>query len=541
MRETVMIDSHEIPLEVEEQIDRICVRFEQARQAGGAALALRQYLAEVPEIWQAVLFRELVRVDLDYRMDSRERPQLGDYVASYPEFAELLRDVFPAHDVGPCGETDQSGRHHLVSERKNMLRQVGNYLIIRELGRGGMGIVYKAIQAPLGRHVALKVMAPRRSNDSEVIRFRREAEVASRLHHTNIVPIFEAGQDGETRYFAMQYISGRDLHRFIRDVRKERGKGDEQAEPPPFPHLSGPSSNSTRNLFGVTPQPRRAAASAAPRAPAASVTTQLENRVSGPAYFHHVAEIGAQVASALAYAHDQGVIHRDVKPTNLLLDSRGTVWITDFGLVKTTASDLTSKGSIVGTLRYLPPERLHGECDARSDIYALGLTLYELATLVPAFSQPDEVELLDAIHRHEPAAPRSIEPRIPRAWKRSSSKPARRFPPTATRMPRPWPRTCAGSSRVSRSSRGEPVRWREPGSGANGIHSLPLVSRFSAVRWSCWRPCPYWWPAPPGGMPSSSAGLWLRSVGRRRRPDSRTKPPVARNPRRWKRRGDPAG
>ncbi len=116
----------------------------------------------------------------------------------------------------------------------------------------------------------------------------------------------------------------------------------------------------------------------------------------------------------MAYAHGHGVVHRDIKPTNLLLDSHGTVWVTDFGLVKTTDSNLTSRGSIVGTLRYLPPERLRGECDARSDIYALGLTLYELATLIPAYSQLDEVELLDAIHRLEPVVPRSIEPRLPR-------------------------------------------------------------------------------------------------------------------------------
>jgi len=246
------------------------------------------------------------------------------------------------------------------------------------------------------------------------MRFRREAEVVSRLHHTNIVPIFEAGEDGETRYFAMQYISGRDLHRFIRDVQRERGGYDEQAKPAPFSISSGPSSNSTRNVFGVKPRPPRAPAGAAPAPPTAQAAARIDSSLIGPGYFRQVAEIGVQVASALAYAHDQGVVHRDIKPTNLLLDSRGTVWITDFGLVKTTDSDLTSRGSIVGTLRYLPPERLVGECDARSDLYALGLTLYELATLVPAFSQREEVELLDAIHRNEPPAPRSIEPRVPR-------------------------------------------------------------------------------------------------------------------------------
>jgi len=144
MPDNVMTDPNQVPLEVEEQIDRICVRFEQSQQAGKAP-TLRQYLAEMPEIWQAALFRELVRVDLDYRMDSPEMPRLCDYVENYPEFAELLREVLPAQDGGPRVGTDPIPGHRLVTERKGTLRRVANYLIIRELGRGGMGVVYKAI------------------------------------------------------------------------------------------------------------------------------------------------------------------------------------------------------------------------------------------------------------------------------------------------------------------------------------------------------------------------------------------------------------
>jgi WD40 repeat protein len=131
-------------------------------------------------------------------------------------------------------------------------------------------------------------------------------------------------------------------------------------------------------------------------------------------YFQAVARVGQQAASALAYAHDRGVIHRDVKPSNLLLDSSGVVWITDFGLAKTEEDQLTGTGEILGTLRYMAPERFEGTADARSDVYALGLTLYELLTLRPAFEVGDRMKLLEDIQRREPPRPRSLDPRIPR-------------------------------------------------------------------------------------------------------------------------------
>jgi serine/threonine protein kinase len=131
-------------------------------------------------------------------------------------------------------------------------------------------------------------------------------------------------------------------------------------------------------------------------------------------YWHSVARIGVQVADALAYANSQGVLHRDIKPSNLLLDTRGTVWITDFGLAKATDSDdLTHTGDIVGTLRYLAPERLSGESDERSDIYGLGVTLYELLTLRPAFEESDRNKLLRQLAEREPARPRTIDREIP--------------------------------------------------------------------------------------------------------------------------------
>src|SRR5207248_2626206 len=133
------------------------------------------------------------------------------------------------------------------------------------------------------------------------------------------------------------------------------------------------------------------------------------------AYPRAVARLGVQAAEALEYAHSQGVLHRDVKPSNLLLDSHGILWITDFGLAKASGSvDLTHTGDIVGTVRYMAPERFQGRCDARSDVYALGLTLYELLTLRPAFDAADRLTLIDQIAHRQPPRPRARDSRIPR-------------------------------------------------------------------------------------------------------------------------------
>jgi eukaryotic-like serine/threonine-protein kinase len=134
----------------------------------------------------------------------------------------------------------------------------------------------------------------------------------------------------------------------------------------------------------------------------------------GGEYYRSVASIGRQTAEALAYAHARGIVHRDIKPSNLLLDMAGAIWITDFGLAKTHDPRLTHTGDFVGTLRYMAPERFHGEGDERADVYGLGLTLYEMLTLRPAFPAQDRLKLLDHIRTQEPPRPRSIDQRIPR-------------------------------------------------------------------------------------------------------------------------------
>ncbi len=190
-------------------------------------------------------------------------------------------------------------------------------------------------------------------------------------------------------------------------------------------------------------------------------------------FFESVARIGLAIAEALDYAHRQGILHRDIKPSNLLLDTGGNVWITDFGLAKTAgADDLTETGDVVGTIRYLAPERFLGRCDARSDVYSLGLTLYELVALRPAYEAGDRYKLIDRVRREEPPRLRTHVPRVPRDLEQIihtaiTHEPARRYAARLT-----WPPTCADFSRDGRSRRGGPRFWSAPPAGAAAILGL---------------------------------------------------------------------
>ncbi len=451
MDSAVQTDSFSVPLDILEQVDRICVEFERQWQTGSSP-SLGAYLGAVDDSWRPVLFRELLRLDLEYQVN----PQVAEYVAAYPEFAHLVPTLLGQLDNVAPGGTDSLSimTREGGSNPKTRSPHVGNYRIIRELGRGGMGVVYEAVQSPLGRHVALKVMASMRSSDTEIERFRREAAVAGRLHHTNIVPIFEAGQQGDLRYYAMQYISGQDLHQFIKKMRRARGLRPDEAIPQRADFTQAAPAASLTGLINGSSTESIDRAPVASELTEADQATESEVYAGAHVYFRRVAEMGAQVAQALAYAHAQGIVHRDIKPTNLLLDARGTVWITDFGLVKTSDSELTSGDNIIGTLRYLPPERLKGICDNQSDVYSLGLTLYELATLQPAFDESDQVRLLEAIHHRLPRAPRSIDPRIPRNLETIIVKACQKWPsdryPGATELAEDLRRFLAGEPTLAR-------------------------------------------------------------------------------------------
>jgi serine/threonine protein kinase len=345
-----------------------------------------------------------------------EHPSVSEYVRRYPELADQLSELLQAlvliEQLGP----GQSGPDGALGSGSPVPPQLGEYRILREVGRGGMGVVYEAEQVSLGRRVALKVLPGHALFDPEQLeRFKREARAAARLHHTNIVPVFGVGEQGGVHYYAMQFIQGQGLDQVIREVRRLRvppGVGEPSAG-----ERTDRSASLARSLvsgrYEEAPPPNEGSPSAEGTRPEPSALTPPSS--SAAQYYQGVARVGLQAAEALAYAHHQGVVHRDVKPSNLLLDSQGTVWVTDFGLAKAEGmDDLTHTGDIVGTLRYLAPERLQGRSDPRGDVYSLGLTLYELLTLRPAFSAPDRDQLLNQLAREEPPQPRKVDRRIPR-------------------------------------------------------------------------------------------------------------------------------
>jgi serine/threonine protein kinase/WD40 repeat protein len=400
------------------------------------------------------------------RLRQGERPTAAEYAARHPEQAAQILELFPALAAverlkpAPEDRASQSDRTGACSPtavgEPGTRRRLGDYAILRELGRGGMGIVYEAERESLQSRVALKVMHPRfRADPTLLRRFRTEARSAARLHHTNIVPVFDFGEQDGVCYYAMQYIAGVGLHDVLDDVRRLRApaagasqagtgvRGHMEPTEPVDDSRSAVSRGLLTGLFAAAPadpggtdRPRTASLDTDQTGPTASLNAP-ERPASAPSpvaprgdggsstssfagqpefvYFREVARLGVQVADALDYAHRQGVVHRDIKPSNLLLDAQGNVWITDFGLAKLVeGDDLSQSRDLVGTLRFMAPERFRGVTDRRGDTYALGATLYEMLALQPAFAASDQAQLIDQIVNQAPPPLRQHDGRIPR-------------------------------------------------------------------------------------------------------------------------------
>ena len=370
-----------------------------------------------------------------------EQPSLSEYTDKHPELAERIRSVFPAlvlmEEIG-AGKSEATGLDvKPLGLNAPMAQRLGDFVLIRRIGAGGMGMVYEAEHESLKSRVALKVMHPRfRADRAYVRRFQTEARSAAKLHHTNIVPVFDYGQQDGVFYYAMQYIAGVGLERVLDDVRRLRsaanrdagdattGAGQETATVAGADPLTAISRGLLTGRFADAPAVALAAESGAAAVLMTGDTTsgggvgQASSSIAGQSesvYFREVARLGAQVADALDYAHRQGVVHRDIKPSNLLLDAQGNVWVTDFGLAKMVeGDDLSHSQDLVGTLRFMAPERFRGITDARGDVYSLGATLYELLTLKPAFDERDQARLMDRIAHEPPTALRQHDRRIPR-------------------------------------------------------------------------------------------------------------------------------
>lgn len=364
------------------------------------------------------------------------RPSLSSFTERHPELADRIRRLFPRlvqmEQVAPRSEPPADS----ATGECDLDTRLGDFRILREVARGGMGIVYEAEQQSLGRRVALKVlMGGALAQGKRRLRFQREAEAAARLHHTNIVPVYGVGQHEETSFYVMQFIDGQGLNTVLHEIRSLRGSGLRGSETSLAPQAASEPSVVTpvaRTLLSGFPRgaPTTEVLSGGPDKTLAATRSDIRagSSASNHAYWQSVARVGIQVAEALQYAHGQGIHHRDIKPANLLLDSRGTVWVTDFGLAKVARDDdLTQDGDVIGTLRYMAPEQFASQSDARSDIYSLGLTLYELLTLQPAFD-----ESCVGAARQDPVSPRKIDPSIPRdletiVLKACAHEPRRRY------------------------------------------------------------------------------------------------------------------
>jgi tetratricopeptide (TPR) repeat protein len=401
-----------------------------------------------------------------------QTPDRQELLVRYPHLAAELQEFFDDQDQ--MQELAAPLRAIAPAPVEKVLAALGDFRLIREVGRGGMGIVYEAEQISLRRRVALKVLPLAGMMDPRHLqRFQNEAQAAASLQHTNIVPVYYVGSERGVHYYAMQFIDGRDLASVIAQLR-EQALG-----PKPDPRL-------VETVDAADAQPVSPVSPVAvDTRPIAGLSTQGSTRSSE--YFRTVAQLGIQAAEALDHAHQMGIVHRDIKPANLLVDAAGRLWVTDFGLAQFQSdSRLTMTGDLVGTLRYMSPEQALAKrvvVDHRTDIYSLGATLYEMLTLEPPFAGKDRQELLRQIAFEEPRAPRRLSKAIPAeletiALKALEKNPAERY---ATARALADDLRCFLEEKPIRAKPPTPVQWmrkwvRRHRAGVAAVASVLLLS-----------------------------------------------------------------
>ena len=344
-----------------------------------------------------------------------EQPEIEEYARRYPAISSILQQVLASLQLIRVPAADNSAA--LTAQVSGCL---GDFRIFHEIGRGGMGIVYEAEQISLGRRVALKVLPFAAAMDPKQLqRFRNEAQAAAHLQHSNIVPVYYVGCERRVHFYAMQYIEGQTLAAVIRELRHNAEFGMTNAERMTnvqCQSANGPVLEPDAQATGLS------GASGSEGDPPTNIRHSTLGLLSSlgirhSSFFRSVARLGMQAALALEHAHQLGVIHRDIKPANLLVDAAGRLWVTDFGLAHCQSQPgLTMTGDVLGTLRYMSPEQAlakRAAIDARTDIYSLGVTLYELLTLEPAYDGRDREELLRQIAFEEPRPPQRLNRSIP--------------------------------------------------------------------------------------------------------------------------------
>ena len=349
MRPDPPADAFGLPVAVAELVDRVSDAFEAAWRGGGPRPRIEDFWTATDEPARSALLRELVAAELELRRAAGERPEPAEYLRRFPGSAEALRALFDATEPGiePAA----------VGDAAPPVPCIPGYLILSELGRGGMGVVYLARQQRLGRHVALKmILAADQGSSEAVARSLAEARLIARLKHPHIVEIYHVGDQDGRPYLELEYVEGGSLAGRLRG----------------------------------SPWPARAAA-----------------------------ELVRAIATGIGAAHRLGVVHRDLKPANILLTADGTPKITDFGLAKGIGQEtgLTRSDAIIGTPAYMAPEQAKGQgrhAGPAADIHALGVILYELLTGLPPFRAATALETLERVRSAEAVSPRRLEPKLPR-------------------------------------------------------------------------------------------------------------------------------
>lgn len=354
-------------------------------------------------------------------------PNRAAYLNRYPELSDAVSQCLDGLEMVHGGVASSSSARRarvgvLPPPGLDARSALGDFQIIREVARGGMGIVYEAVQLSLGRRVALKVLPFAATLDERQLqRFKNEAQAAAVLHHTHIVPIYAVGCERGVHFYAMQLIDGQSLAEVIKQLREESGlkpTSDGSLDYSSYVLTEGNiAPPAPRALLGGEQAASQPASNAPHRSTNVSAAVTAGGSPASEIRFRRIARLMVQAAEALDHAHQLGVVHRDVKPANLLINAAGNLWVTDFGLAQFQADNgLTRSGDILGTFRYMSPEQTIGQratLDHRTDIYSLGATFYELLTLETVFDGETRQALLYQILQTEPRAPRTVNKAIP--------------------------------------------------------------------------------------------------------------------------------
>lgn len=307
-----------------------------------------------------------------------QSPSIDEFASRYPALATEIQELFPLIENLERWKNNKE----VECLRRNVPKefpfdQLGDYKLVKELGRGGMGVVFEGFHQVSHHRVAIKLLPWRFAADMPVwkSRLQREASTIAALKHPNIVQIYSFAEDQGYYYYVMQLIEGECLDKIIGQLRRERTH---------------------------SPTIRRF-----PTEDSVAKTELTWDSWRG------FAKVADQVAQAISCAHRHEVLHNDIKPSNLIVRSNGQVILTDFGIGRPRESDVEDDDHSVGTLRYMAPERWQGSSTPRSDIYSLGVTLYELATQTPIFDVRQRSQLRDAVLKNDPIPPSRHVPDIP--------------------------------------------------------------------------------------------------------------------------------